>query len=191
MTLQTSGAITLAQIQTEFGGADPISMSEYYAGGAYVPSGTSGTNGAVPTSGQISFSQFYGTSDVVFTGISDATYEDYAVGTGTQVNFQIASTGSVNVAGLNLGTLATYTWVSPGSASSNYWVRVTATSGTFGPPGDSTGTWLSLASSRIWYRSRASVGSSTVTATVEIATDSSGTNIIDTATVTLVATVDA
>lgn len=63
MALQTSGAITLAEIQTEFGGANPISMSEYYAGGAYVPSGTSGTNGAVPTSGQISFSQFYGTSD--------------------------------------------------------------------------------------------------------------------------------
>lgn len=63
MTLQTSGAITLAQIQTEFGGSNPISMSEYYAGGAYVPSGTSGTNGAVPTSGQISFSQFYGTSN--------------------------------------------------------------------------------------------------------------------------------
>lgn len=65
MTLQTSGAITLANIQTEFGGTDPISFSEYYAGGTYVPSGTSGTNGAVPTSGAISFFNFYGTSDVL------------------------------------------------------------------------------------------------------------------------------
>jgi len=33
MTLQSSGAISLSQVQTEFGGANPISMSEYYAGG--------------------------------------------------------------------------------------------------------------------------------------------------------------
>lgn len=61
MALQTSGAITLSDIQTEFGGSNPISLSEYYAGGLYVPSGTSGTNGAVPTSGEIAVSDFYGT----------------------------------------------------------------------------------------------------------------------------------
>ena len=64
MALQSSGAISLANIQTEFGGSNPISLSEYYAGGSYVPSGTSGTNGAVPTSGTISFNQFYGTSAI-------------------------------------------------------------------------------------------------------------------------------
>ena len=37
MTLQTSGAISLSQVQSEFGGSNPISMSEYYRGGAYVP----------------------------------------------------------------------------------------------------------------------------------------------------------
>jgi hypothetical protein len=62
MALPTSGALTFANIQTEFGGSNPISLSEYYAGGAYVPSGTSGTNGAVPTSGAISIWHFYGTS---------------------------------------------------------------------------------------------------------------------------------
>ena len=30
MALQTSGAISLADIQTEFGGSTPISISEYY-----------------------------------------------------------------------------------------------------------------------------------------------------------------
>ena len=30
MALQGSGAITLAQVQSEFGGSNPISMSEYY-----------------------------------------------------------------------------------------------------------------------------------------------------------------
>ena len=67
MTLQSSGAISLSQVQTEFGGANPISMSEYYAGGANVPGSTSGVNGAVPASGTISISKFYGTSDVAFS----------------------------------------------------------------------------------------------------------------------------
>ena len=63
MTLPTSGALSLTDIQTEFGGSNPIGLNEYYAGGTYVPSGTTGTNGAVPTSGQISISSFYGTSN--------------------------------------------------------------------------------------------------------------------------------
>lgn len=40
MTLQASGAISLSEIQTEYGGENPISMSEYYK---------SGGNGYVPT----------------------------------------------------------------------------------------------------------------------------------------------
>lgn len=65
MALQTSGAISLDNIQTEFGGSNPISLSEYYAGGSYVPSGSSGTYGSVPTSGTISFQQFYGTTKAI------------------------------------------------------------------------------------------------------------------------------
>lgn len=62
MALPSSGSISLLDIQTEFGGSAPIGINEYYAGGAYVPSGTTGTYGAVPSSGQISLSNFYGTS---------------------------------------------------------------------------------------------------------------------------------
>jgi hypothetical protein len=67
MALPSSGPLTLAQIQTEFGGSNPISLSEYYAGGAYVPVGTSGTYGAVPSSGAISIRNFYGTSAILDT----------------------------------------------------------------------------------------------------------------------------
>lgn len=56
MALPSSGTITLAQIQTEFGGSNPISLSEYYRGGAYVTSNNTG----VPTSGVITLSNFYG-----------------------------------------------------------------------------------------------------------------------------------
>ena len=73
MTLQTTGAISLANIATEFNDTQPNSISEFYAGGGKVPSGTSGTNGAVPTSGQISFSQFYGTSNTSYTSATGGT----------------------------------------------------------------------------------------------------------------------
>ena len=61
MTLQASGAISLNDIQTEFGGANPISLSEYYAGGSYVATGTAG----IPSSSTISLNQFYGASSVI------------------------------------------------------------------------------------------------------------------------------
>ena len=51
MTLQSSGAISLANIASEFGGSTPHSLSEYY-----------GVAGGVPSSGTISMNQFYGTS---------------------------------------------------------------------------------------------------------------------------------
>ena len=57
MVLQTSGPISLSQIQTEFGGSDPISMTEYYRNGTYVTS----NNTSVPTTGAITLSSsFYG-----------------------------------------------------------------------------------------------------------------------------------
>lgn len=52
MTLQSSGAISLADIQTEFGGSNPISLSEYY-----------GVASGIPASGNpISIGDFYGKS---------------------------------------------------------------------------------------------------------------------------------
>lgn len=65
MALPSSGPISLADIQTEFGGSNPISLSEYYAGGAYVQAGATGTYGAVPSSGAISLRDFYGTSKTI------------------------------------------------------------------------------------------------------------------------------
>lgn len=70
MALQTSGAISLANIQTEFGGNNPISLSEYY-----------GVASGVPGSGTISLGDFYGKS----AGMPDGTY--YALpGTGSNVS---------------------------------------------------------------------------------------------------------
>ena len=46
MALQTSGAISFSQMQTEFGGANPIALSEYYKNGSYVPSTIGGPAGS-------------------------------------------------------------------------------------------------------------------------------------------------
>jgi hypothetical protein len=56
MAIQSSGVITLQDIEDEFGGTESIGLSEYYRNGAYVTS----NNTSVPTSGAISLSNFYG-----------------------------------------------------------------------------------------------------------------------------------
>jgi hypothetical protein len=58
-----TGTVTLADIQQEFGGTEPISLSEYYRGGTYVPDGA-GT-ALIPTSGPISMNNFRGASKTV------------------------------------------------------------------------------------------------------------------------------
>ena len=56
---KTSGAIAMSEIQTEFGGSNPISMSEYYGDGSYVSDGAAdGDGNAIPESGAISISHF-------------------------------------------------------------------------------------------------------------------------------------
>ena len=53
--------ISLDNIQTEFGGSNPIGINEYYAGAGLVPAGTANaTSVAIPTSGTISFANFSG-----------------------------------------------------------------------------------------------------------------------------------
>lgn len=56
MALPSSGTISLNDIQTEFGGTNPISISEYYRGGSFM----SDNNSNVPTSGTIDLADFHG-----------------------------------------------------------------------------------------------------------------------------------
>jgi len=58
VALQSSGAISLGDLKTEFGDTGSSSLSEFYRGGSLVPN--TGTNAAVPTSGEIQLSDFYG-----------------------------------------------------------------------------------------------------------------------------------
>lgn len=74
MTLPASGALAFSQIQTEFGGTNPISMSEYYAGGGMVPVGTIGVLGAIPSLGTLKVGHFRGNYiDTISAGRLTAT----------------------------------------------------------------------------------------------------------------------
>lgn len=76
MTLPNSGPLSFSQIQTEFGGSNPIGLNEYYRGGANVPSHAN-TSG-IPSSGAIAVANFYGKSNV-----GPVTTYQYSLGAGT------------------------------------------------------------------------------------------------------------
>ena len=79
-----SGTITTTPnngIAEEFDGDDSsdVKLSDYYAGGTYTPSGTTG----IPTSGQIKFSDFFGTSKII-TNTYSATGTNTSWGKGSR-----------------------------------------------------------------------------------------------------------
>jgi hypothetical protein len=112
-------------------------------------------------------------------GVSSAraSYDLYSDGTGL-------AAGDSNT-NFNWGTPTT------SGAGNSYWVRATLSSGST-PSGSALNTWHQLSTTRGWsvFRSSGSVGTTTSVLTVQIATDSGGSNIIDTATITLVANID-
>lgn len=71
MTLQSSGIITLSDIQTEFGGSNPINLSEYYRDGIYVPDIPN--NSDIPLSGAISLNDFYGAQKAFVATVTEGT----------------------------------------------------------------------------------------------------------------------
>lgn len=84
MTLQTSGAISLSQVQAEYGGSNPISMSEYYKYGDYVPAYVSVTTWQPSAS-----TDYFSTSAPSYywykNGGGSYWYTAYAYWNGTQI----------------------------------------------------------------------------------------------------------
>ena len=100
MTLQASGAIKLSEVQTEFGGSNPISLSEYY-----------GVAVGVPGSGTIKLSDFYGTSSADDTLDAFTWSPDTTIGPGDD-NSQVTLAGidttitlRATLAGFSLGSI--------------------------------------------------------------------------------------
>lgn len=107
MALPSSGVLTLNDIQTEFGGTNPIGLSEYYRGGGLVPD-TAG-NAGIPTSGVISVTDFYGAANSI--ALNFATHGSGASGSSFSIG-TARSTRMVHVSGYS--TSATITSVTIG-----------------------------------------------------------------------------
>jgi hypothetical protein len=87
MSIPLTGPVTLAQLQIEFGGTDPVSMNEYYRGGDFVPNTT--RNASIPTSGAINLEQFLGSSKT-------ATVTYAIIGGGGAGGFGVGDDGEAN-----------------------------------------------------------------------------------------------
>jgi hypothetical protein len=87
MSIPLTGPVTLSQLQIEFGGTDPVSMNEYYRGGAFVPNSV--RNASIPTSGAINLEQFRGSSKT-------ATVTYAIIGGGGAGGFGVADDGEAN-----------------------------------------------------------------------------------------------
>ena len=63
MTIKSSGSLTFTEIEAEWDNASPFSLSEFYSGTSTVFSGAAdGAGNVIPSSGAISFSDFYNTT---------------------------------------------------------------------------------------------------------------------------------
>lgn len=175
MTTPT-GPITFGNLQSEFGGSNPISLSEYYRGGAYVGASTASSYGTIASSGAISLGTFRGTNSVVI----NASLGNQSVGS-TRGSASISSKtdGTLTLTGTDVGTM-TVTWRSPASAGSanSYYVKLVRFSGST-VSGSTQGAWLPMSSQYTWSLATAPAGQSrSCTCTVQIATDAAGTNIV-------------
>ena len=99
MALPSSGPLSLSQIQTEFGGTNPISLSEYY-----------GAASGIPASGTISINNFYGAS----AGPAQSGLQNYfdmsvsAANGGSTVTSSSISDLSGNSSNATRGSITTY-----------------------------------------------------------------------------------
>ena len=100
MAVPSSGAVSIQDLVDEFGGSTPHSISEYYRGGSLVPNVSA--NNSVPTSGEVSLTDFYGAVDATFiaaSGGTETTSGDYKIHT-----FNSNGTFTVNSVGNSAGS---------------------------------------------------------------------------------------
>jgi hypothetical protein len=98
--------ITLNDIQTEFGGANPIRISEYYNGGSILFPGVVGYPGGtatlIPSSGTVKFSNFHGAQKPAVRAIFG--YGQIQAGTQYNISNLVSTTGVMATDSTGVGT---------------------------------------------------------------------------------------
>lgn len=166
MPLQTSGAISLADIQAEFGGSNPIGINEYTRGGINVPD-TPANSSIKTTTSSMSFADYYGASSApAITVVLNSTYSETTSGVDVtspyysqaDITINFENDGDLTVdrystpTTIGNGTFALTGWLSPAgqptSVTDDYEIRATLSSGT--TPSGTMNTWLNLGTTRSW-----------------------------------------
>ena|SRR5690606_25493049 len=115
--------------------------------------------------------------------LTNHTVSDSAVGSPVAATFSCDNTGQASYSTVNSGSGNYSGEYAPGATGSLYEIRWTNTSGS-PTSGSATGSWLSLGTSRSWTVSRASAGTTTCVATVEIRNAATGV-VLTSATITI------
>jgi hypothetical protein len=117
--------------------------------------------------------------DVIITPLPGGTSSAQSVGGSVTVTLTFGNDGSVIATETGANTWiagpVNHRWCAS-FPSSTYYVRATVTAGSVS--GGTTGAWLSTDVNRSWSRNRSTLGASSATLLIEIATDSNGSNII-------------
>lgn len=137
-------------IQTEFGGANPLAMNNYYAGGANVPTGTQSPvdPSPVPSSGAITFGEFRGCTKTTFPinpgGAS--VFQSNGPSFTTNCHLTFNGNGTMSHGGGGGATTTFYSgpanWVLPSPPTASYQIIVDSLTSVIGSPsGPTTGVW--------------------------------------------------
>ena len=117
-------SLSINQIAQEFGGDTPHALSEYYADGSIVPSGTQGEGGAIPSSGSaISIGDFFGSRQRVTINLTiSSNTQGYQIsqqrgGTYEAGFTDITVTNQAQVGSTAVGTAGISTGAAPNYAS--------------------------------------------------------------------------
>ena len=183
--LQGTGSISLYQINTVFDGRG-LNLYAYRGTQWYTAAGGSGTF----SSGAISFYDFYnkGPNPAITISLASLTaiYGDTPYPGLAFAYYLFNSNGVITYWANGVNNAAVGNWASPTTAGigSSYWIRFTQTSssGTSTETGSARGVWISLSISPTFGIEVSGPGFSNRIYTVEVASDSGGSNIVATKT---------
>lgn len=139
MTLQTSGPISLGNIQGEFGGTTPTSMSEYLRGGANVPDTPANAN-IKSSAVNMGFSNYYGGVKADVVNLTAQTLTSPLAAT---CSYRFLGTGVVQ-ADEGGGFYTLENSVIPTTNAGLYEVFVALVLGTFTAGSSASGSWVAI-----------------------------------------------
>lgn len=122
-----------------------------------------------------------------FSNFVNATVDHTTISpTNANAGISLQTDGTVSLNAGNTVAPTTLAWYTPTVAGigSSYWARATIVSGSFSS-GSGTGSWIAISGAPGWNRNRTTIGTTSVTFTLEIASDAGGANIVASATITL------